>query len=155
MVQMVGGLDFTDIEELLDPGDSPGLPSVDTSSQIYDVWMDHNVEYEGQEFMIFHIEHEIFQADSATAAVVVFLWREDGSPMPSYEPDYNLAGQAAVMDLAQVSISPSSYWGDYQLWIPYYAMEAGENQFATVELQDTETERILGTWKTEPFHVFP
>jgi hypothetical protein len=117
--------------------------------------MDHNVEYEGQVFMIFHIEHEIFQADSTNAAVFVTLWREDGSPMPSYEPDYDLAGQAVVTDLAEVRFSPSTHWDDYQLWIPYYAMEAGENQYAIVELQDLETGNILDTWVTEPFHVYP
>lgn len=158
VARMIEELDLSDVEGLLDSSDSlvaPTLQPVTSYTQIHDVWIDHNVEYEGQVFMIFHIEHEVLQADTTSAAVVVFIWLEDGTPMASYDPDYDVAGQATVLDLADVRFSPSTYWEDYQLWIPYYAMEAGENHYATVELQDAETGRILDSWTTELFTVIP
>ena len=158
MVRMIEGLDLSDIEGLVDSRDSPFVPTlqpVSSHTQIYDVWIDHNAEFEGQVFMIFHVEHEVLQADTTAAAVVAFMWLKDGSPMLSYDPDYDVAGQATVLDLADVTYNPSTYWEDYQLWIPYTALEAGEDHFATVELQDAETGRILDSWVTEPFSVMP
>lgn len=158
LARVIEGLEFSDFEGFLESEDSffdSSLQSDDSNSQIYEVWIDHNVEFEGENFMIFHIEHEIYQADSTAAEVVVFIWLEDGSPMVSYEPDYDVSGQAGMLDFAEVQFSPSTYWEDYQLWIPYYAMEVGDSHFATVELQDAESGRILDSWTTEPFNVLP
>ncbi len=158
LVRVMEGLDFSELEGLLESEDwfSDSSPqSDDSNTRIYDVWVEHNVEFEGNLYMVFHVDLEIVQIDAADAVVGAFIWLEDGSPMVSYEPDYDLDGQAAVLDMAEVTYSPSTYWEDYQLWIPYYALEAGEGHFATVELLNADTGQIMDSWTTDPFDVLP
>jgi hypothetical protein len=155
---MLSGIDLTGFENLLDSGDSPPVATIESfsqTSQILDAWIEHNVEFDGQTFMVVHVEFEVLQADAATAAVVVLIYTEDGNPMTAHDPGYELSGQAAVYDIAEVTYSPSTYWDDYELWIPYSAIESGENHYAIVEVQEADTGRILDSWKTDPFFVVP
>ena len=157
VVRMAGAIDLADFGDLLGPGDPPSTPAVEVSrtTKIWDAWVEHNLEFEGQRYMVIHVESEALQNDAATAAVVGLIWTADESPMTAHDPEYELSGQAAVIGLAEVTFSPSTYWDDYQLWIPYYAMETGENSYATIELQDADTGRVIDLWETGPFSVFP
>ncbi len=152
------GLELPDLEGLLDSNDPGFVPTVeffDASTQLDAVWIEHNVEFEDQFYMVVHVEYEVLQQDTDLATVVAYFWLEDGSPMPAYEPEFDVGGQAAALDVGEVTFSPSTYWEDFQLWIPYSVLEVGEEHFATVELQDANTGRLLDSWESESFTVLP
>lgn len=152
--RLVGDLDF---DQLLSDPNPPAIiepvEPADPVTGIYEVQLEHNVPFEGNNYMVVHIEFEIEQVQAQRVSVVTRVWHQDGSPMEASDPAYSVAGQAGLLDFAEVEYSPSTYWQDYQLWLPYDAILVGEDHYVTVVLEETGGGTVLDAWRTEPFYV--
>lgn len=123
-------------------------------AEIHQVWLEHNVPHEGEGYLVIHTEFEVPRAEAERVQVVALAWTEDGSPMAALEPNYTIQGQVGIGDVGVVEYSPITYWDDYQLWVPYYALRVGENHYWTVKVTDSSGS-TFDAWRTESFYVEP
>lgn len=129
-------------------------PVMASRTAINNVWLEHNVEYEGRTSLFIHIDFQIDQVDAQNAWIVAGFWYANGSPMDGVEATFTMdSGQAATWGEAYVEFEVT-YWDDYILYIPADALRTGEGIYATVEIWDQASGALLAQWFTESFDVY-
>jgi hypothetical protein len=129
-------------------------PTPEPQPTIYWAELEHNVPYEGDSYLVVHIEFEVLQQHATQVEVVARIWTAAGTPMEVFDPAYSVTGQAGTADTGAVEYAPSSYWEDYQLWIPYSAIGVGDEHYITVDILDLESGRLLESYETETFDAY-
>jgi len=141
---------------LAPPTVTPGIDNSAAGTQIRSVRLEHNVQgSDGTSYLAIHAEFQVSTADSRQVWLIARFWLSDGSPMPAASSTYGLGAQAAVSQVADVTIEPISYWQDYLLYIPTSALAVGQNHYATVEIMDVASTRVLAQTTTESFNRNP
>jgi hypothetical protein len=161
LVVLVPGLfGALDLSGLLDNQELPGLvqpvSSIAPATEqpvIYNVWLEHNVPYEGENFLVVNLEFEVEQAVVREVTVVALVWRQNGAPLAGIDADYTVDGQVGLIDLGEVEYSPSTYWEDYKFWFPASALPVGQGHYLTVSIADSVSGAVLDSWRTESFDV--
>ena len=131
-------------------------PNQDVSSQtaITNVWLEHNVEYQGRTSLFIHINFQISQVDSQSAWIVAGFWYANGSPMEGVEANFTTdSGQAASWGEVFVDYEVTT-WDDFTLFIPADVLQPGEGVYATVEIWDQASGAMLAQLFTESFDVY-
>lgn len=121
---------------------------------IYWAYLEHNVCYEDENYMVVHVEFEVEQRLSAAVDVEASIWTADGSPMEASDAAYSMGGQVGTVDTGAVEYAPLTYWEDFQLSLPYSEIELGEGQFLTVDIIDRGSGDLLASFETETFDAF-
>jgi hypothetical protein len=122
---------------------------------ISEYWIEHNVEFDGENYLVVHLSFEAAATDADELWVTAYFWNLDGTATEATGTATIVNGQTAVRDSALVEVAPVTYWDDYQLWIAYRAFFPGENYYATVEIEDSVSGQIFDWVETESFNVFP
>lgn len=130
-------------------------PVQDESTLIQGVFLEHDVQVDGQSYLGVHAQLQVSQADSDKVWVTAYFWRNDGSPMDGFLEEYTINGQAAVWELAEVTYSPVTYWEDFVLLIPVSGLEVGEDHYVSVVIEDEATTSVLYKEFSETFSVLP
>jgi len=133
-------------------------PPAIQGTYIQNVWLD-NVVSNGTNYLVVHCSFQVAQSDSNQVWVLAFFWLSDNSPMRAQMSGYSTTqGQASVWTcggpaacLLDVQYAPATRWTDLPLHIPYAALSSGSGHFATIEIRDTATGRILATARTQSF----
>ena len=136
---------------LVNPTTTPG-PSYTTG--ISDYWFDHNVESDGENYLVIHLSFEAAATDADELWVTAYFWYPDGTAIPAAGSAMNVDGQTAVRDSALVEFAPVTYWDDYQLWIPYEVFFEGADYYATLEIEDSVSGQLFDWVEAESFDVF-
>ena len=126
------------------------VPSVGASgTRVSRAWFEQNRQVQGTSFLVVHSAFQVAQTDSRQAWLIARFWMADGSPMTVTAGDaFALGGQVASWAIADVPY-PVTNWPDYPLSVPTADLRSGQGLFATVDVIDVATQRVLARVRSE------
>ncbi|MEF2643661.1 MAG: BACON domain-containing protein [Paramuribaculum sp.] len=113
----------------------------DYGATIEDYWVEHNINYEGQDGMLVHSRVNSQNLEGYKICYCIFLKDEEGNPLRD-ERDRILT----VQDMADVE-SNDFYWDNWSVFVPYDTIRKalGDSKTFTykIEVQNFEAQRPL------------
>jgi DNA-binding CsgD family transcriptional regulator len=131
-------------------------PGTMAPTRIDSVRMVHNQLVNGLNSLVIHVGLQVSRTESGQVWVVALFFLGDGSRMPVQEYEFSDVDpqtweeQAAVGAIVDVDKSVVRL-DDLSLFIPYSALAVGQGLYATIQIQDVATSRLLGQRRTETF----